>query len=441
MPPQVDYDKLAAQHGGVPDYDALAQAAGGTADGAPEMNFAVVNGQRVPVEPSHLEKATGAGPMVGSTVGAIAGGVPGAILGGAAGRGYQDLYEHAKEIPGAVADVASGLVNNPSETLGGFVEGAKEGLIDTGLAGAIGGAMEYGGNLAMKGAQNFAGAVYRGYLKPSLAAVNVKKAQQIVQTALDEAIPLTNKGIAKATSTISELKAEVNRILAARQNISQTVHGDIDLHDIAEKVRQFARDKYYKAGSPSEDFEAAMKVADNIDKHPSLGLPPGAQPGPTPVTLTKADETKTALRASAGKNAFGVERSAAQEAEKLGARELRLAEEARAPAIAPLNARESKLLDAAKAIRQAVERDANQNPLYGVKTIASVGFGGEEYGRTGDPWTAAAKGLGARYLLRPEVVSQVAILAYRIGKLPGVAPASAARLALAALSENHAGDQ
>ena len=437
MPPQVDYDKLAAQHGGTAtDYDALATEAGGTTAASPEMNFAFVNGKKVPVEvESRLERAVGAGPMVGSTVGAIAGGVPGAIIGGAAGRGYQDLIEHAKEIPGAVVDVAKGLVNNPRETLGGFAEGAESGAIDSGLAGAVGGALEYGGNLAMKGLQNAAGAVYRGYLKPSLAAVNVKKAQQIVQTALEEAIPLTNKGIAKASSTISELNAEVQRILAARQNISQTVHGDIDLHDIAEKVRSFARGKYFKPGTPSEDFDAAMKVADNIDKHASLGLPPGAQPGPTPVDLTTANEVKTSLRDSAGKNAFGVERSAAQEAEKQGARNLRMDIETRAPAVGPLNARESKLLDTVKAIRQAVERDANQNPLYGVKSIIAAGAGGAEYGKSGDPWTAAATALGTRYMLRPEMVSKMAILAYRIGKLPGVAPASAARLALAALSE------
>src|SRR5437879_4394556 len=52
----VDYDALAAQHGGAPvgvDYDALAAAHGGTAaagDAGGGMTFAVVNGQRVPVD-------------------------------------------------------------------------------------------------------------------------------------------------------------------------------------------------------------------------------------------------------------------------------------------------------------------------------------------------------------------------------------------------------
>ncbi len=95
----------------------------------------------------------------------------------------------------------------------------------------------------------------------------------------------------------------------------------------------------------------------------------------------------------------------------------------------------------ARAVAQGVEREANQNRLVGVKTVASALAGGAEYQRTGDPYTAAAKAMALRYALSPEVASRMAIYAYRLGKIPGVAPAMAARLGLAVLSEEVAGDE
>ena len=57
----VDYDALAKQHGGTPDYDALAQAAGAQpaqpAGGG--MNFAIVNGERVPVDDGPMDLVSG----------------------------------------------------------------------------------------------------------------------------------------------------------------------------------------------------------------------------------------------------------------------------------------------------------------------------------------------------------------------------------------------
>lgn len=385
-----------------------------------------------PVDASMLSKALGVGPAIGSTIGGIVGGPAGAGMGGAAGVGYESLIRNARELPGAVSDVARNLVTNPRATMQGFAEGAKEGAETAGLSAVANAAMEYGGAKAMQGVQNVAKAVYRGYLKPSLAGASIKKAQTIVNTAIEEGIPITQAGKERAERVIGELKKQVDDILVNRQHISRNVHGDIDLHDIAERVRQFARDKYYKAGRPVEDFEAAMRVADNIDAHPAATAIPGS---PQPVNLTEANAAKRTLQESAGDRAFGVERTPAQEAEKRGAYELRQEIETRAPQIAPLNARESKLIDTAKALGRAIEREANHNALVGVKTMAAATAGGVEYGRTGDPWSAAAKALAIRYALAPERASKLAILTYRVGKLPGIAPASAARLALAALAE------
>lgn len=287
----------------------------------------------------------------------------------------------------------------------------------------------------MGGLQSAGRAVYRGYLKPSLAGNSINDARQIVQTAMDEWLPLSKGGKEKAEQIIGDLKGQVDRILKAKEAVLNKVPGGkIDLHDIAESVRQFARDHYYKPGRPVEDFEAAFKIADNIDAHPTLQ-------GATETGLTKANETKRALGESIGDRNFGMERGPSVEAEKHGRYALRKELEAKAPSIGPLNARESKLIDAARAIHRAVEREANQSMSHGVKTLVAGAGGLEEYRRTGDPWTAAAKTLVGRAVLSPEVFSRLALLTYRIGKLPGVAPASAARLAFAVLSENQAQDE
>lgn len=397
---------------------------------------------QAPQEPGMLAKATGAGPMVGGTVGALAGGVTGAALGGAAGEGYEQLIRHAKEIPGAMRDVARNLVEQPAATLQGAKEGALEGAETAGLAGAINAGMEYGGQKVMHTIGSAAKAVYRGYLKPSLAGASKAKAQAIVQAAMDEGLPIAQVGKERADLLIKELRGEVDAILQNRQHISKTLFGDIDLHNVAERVRQFARTKYYKAGRPVEDFEAAMKVADNIDAHPSLNLPPGSAPGPTPVDLATANETKRTLQQSAGEKAFGLERAPGTEAEKRGAHIIRKEIETRAPQIAPLNARESKLIDVAKALSGAIEREANNSALTGVKTVLAATGGGIEYGRTGDPWTAAAKALALRAALAPAAASRMALLAWRISRtVSGIAPASAARLALAVISEQERGDE
>lgn len=419
--------KVIAAYPGV--YDDLPRSSGKRAS-APSL--APFNPPRMTVRPS-FQKATSAGPMVGATVGGMAGGIPGAALGGAAGRGYEDLIRHAREIPAAVKDVAVNLVNHPRETLTGAAEGMAQGLADTGLAAGANAALEGAGAGAMKLLRTAGTSIYRGYLKPSLAGHAIKDARQIVQTALEEALPISQKGVEKGNALINELKAKVDAILTNRQHISKTLHGDIDLHDVAEDVRSFARDKYYRAGRPPADFEAAMKVADHIDAHPSV--PATQARGPQPTDLTGANQTKRTLYESAGDRAFGMERGAAEEAEKRGARSLKERIEYRAPEVGPLNARESKLIDAAKAITRAVEREANQNMLAGVKTMLAAGAGGAEYGRTGDPWSAAAKALALRYALAPDKASQLAIITYHLGKMPGVAPASAARVALAALSE------
>ncbi len=169
------------------------------------------------------------------------------------------------------------------------------GLVNVAGAGAVQGGMELGGNLAMQGLGKMAKGVMHGYIKPSTAKNLIGKADDIVETALNEAIPVTQGGIEKATRQISHLRDDVTAILRNRENIALQSGTQPDLHAIAEEVRAHALQKYYKPGQDVADFDAAMRVADSIDAHPSLGIPPGTAPGPMKVTLGTADEVKQGL--------------------------------------------------------------------------------------------------------------------------------------------------
>jgi hypothetical protein len=375
-----------------------------------------------PAARTWTDTAVDAMPMAGGALGGIVGGIGGTV----AGMGVGGL-------PGAVGGAAlGGGAGEAAKQLVNRVRGQSapttmtEAATDIGTEGAIQGALEAGGGLAVKGLGAGAKAVYRGYLKPSLAKNAVGKAGEIVNTAIDEALPVTAGGIQKAQNVIGDLRRQVDGILA-------TSPGTVDLHTVAEKVRAFAKAKYFRPGTPSADYEAALAVADSIDKHAALTLPAGAAPTRVTVPLTQANQAKRGIDRAIGEASFGTERGATKTTQKFARRELRQGIEAQAPEVGPLNAREGRLLDAAKALARAVGREENKSPLIGVNTLVSGVAGGESYRRTGDPFAAAGTALATRLALTPQVMTQVAIVASRLGKMPGAVPASVARVAVQAV--------
>ncbi len=345
---------------------------------------------------------------IGGTVGGMGvGGVPGAMggatLGGGAGESARQLYERffgGGEVPATGMEAATDIATE------GGMQGALEGA---------GGALVKGSGMAAK-------AVYRGFLKPSLSKVGIKEAKSIVQTALDEGLPIAEAGSRKANALIRQLNTEVNTLLRAAK-------GSVDLHQIAEKVRAFGRARYNKPGAPTADFESVMKVADTIDNHPSLGLPPGAKPTRVDVPATVANETKQTLDRAAGETAFGLERSAATEAQKQGRRVTREAIEQVEPAVAPLTARESRLIPAREAIDRAVGREANRNAIFGVPSLVTGMGSGAAVAGGADMLPTLIAAAVARSAMTPGVASRLAILAHKFSKVPGTLPADAVRIA------------
>lgn len=358
------------------------------------------------------------GTVAGMGVGGVPGAIGGATLGGALGESVRQL---ANRVRGNAVPTSAG-------------EAAKA----IGLQGGIQGGSEALGGLTTQGAVKGATAVYRGYLKPALSAGLLAKANQIVQTALEEALPITRGGVQKAQTIITELRGLVDDILAKAQ-------GTLDLHDVANRVRAFAKKRYFKPGVDTSDYQLALGVADKLDQHPSLPIQPGTTIRQTAVSLSAANEAKRGLYASIKDAGFGTPQGAKKTTEKFAGHQLKVGLENATGGpigtVATLNARESKLIDAAEAIAHAVEREANQNKLYGVKMLAAIGVGGGAYARGDDVPTALTKGIVTRALLHPGTQSYLAILAYHIAKQLGVGMATATRLAAYTLQQGSNADQ
>jgi hypothetical protein len=354
-------------------------------------------------------------PTVGGLVGGVAGGVAAgpagavglAALGGAAGEGYRQTL---------------------SALTGGQVPDFQDRALGMAGQAAAQGASEALGRGVTKGATSAGKALYRGYLKPSLSAKGLPKADRIVETGIAEGLPITKAGVTKANDAIAQLNTEVDALLASSPE-------RVDLKAVATKVRAWAKDKYFKPGADLSDYKAALAVADKIDTHPAIALPPGLAATRIKVPLKDANEVKKALQASANES-YGVITTAEKTANKQAGYQMRKAIEAKAKAIAPLNARESRLIDASKAIAQAVGREENANPLKGVANVIAGGAGALSLLAGDSPQEATAKGLAVRVGLHPALATRAAILAPRIATQLGVTTAVASRLAVHALIGN-----
>lgn len=349
------------------------------------------------------------GTVAGMGVGGVPGAIGGATVGGAGGEAARQLINFARGV-------------DAPATPGGAAA-------DIGMQGGIQGALEGAGQGAIAAATPLASAVYRGYLKPSLSKVNLPKAAAIVQTAISEAIPMTKGGLAQTQKLIGELNGKVNNLL------SQASGKTVNLSDIADGVRVWAKRTYDRAGRDPADYQSALKVADRIDSHPSQINPFDPQ-SPATSGLPAANQLKQDLQGAA-RDKFGVPGGTAETAgEKFASSAMRKGIEQQAPDVAPLNMRESKLIDLARSLQRGLGRDANTQSLYGSRTLVSAGLGGGEYARSRNPYSAAAMALAGEIGLHPAVATNAAILATKIAaKVPGTAIADVARAAVQATSE------
>jgi hypothetical protein len=241
------------------------------------------------------------------------------------------------------------------------------------------------GELIRPTAQAAARRLYQSALKPSKATLaDVRPAagktaqETLLQSGLDEGVPITRGGLRKVENLIDSLDGEVQ----ARVAQIQARGGKVDPSLVDQAIDDVVRDFTQQVNAQPE-LAAIQQVRQNFATNPHVaqpsvpptsadfargritGAPAQTQPGPIDPVVAQRMKSNT-YRGLAGK--FGRELSGTIEAEKAGARGLRAGLEAAGAAtgvddIAAINAREGSLISLEHALSDALRRRGNYDVL------------------------------------------------------------------------------
>lgn len=303
--------------------------------------------------------------------------------------------------------------------------------------------MRGAGRLAQEmGTEALGRRLYQSALKPTKATLNdvrpaagLTRQETLLQTGLDERVPVTAGGVRKAENLIDSLNAEVQSRVAKIQASGEKVDPKL----VEQAIDDVARD-FTNQVNAQPDLAAIDTVRQNFRNNPNVakqtapaipsnfargikGSPAQMQAGPIEPDVAQQMKTNT-YKGLRGK--FGQERGATIEAEKAGARGLRQGiEEAGQRAgvtdIADLNAREGSLISLEHALVDAMRRRGNYDVL-GLKPAIGV--------------TTALASESTLPLLAtlvdrfPGLVSRTGIWINRVGKRSGNLTQAATRPAL-----------
>lgn len=264
-------------------------------------------------------------------------------LGGAA-TGNTAANVALRAAGGAVQGGAQAAMVDPAHAGPGAAIGAvAPGVIKA--AGAVGTAI---GN----GADSMARKLMASALKPTIKQWRTGQADRAISTMLDEGLNATSGGVEKLGTRIHDLNTEI-------QNAIQGSGATVDRNKVLAAIDP-VRARFGNQVSPTGDLAAIQSVADDFAAHPAIAS------NSIPVMMAQQLKQGT-YRTLKGK--YGEVGSAATEAQKALARGLKEEVAGAVPSVAPLNARESALLDALAVAERRSMMDANKNPV-GLAAIA-----------------------------------------------------------------------
>lgn len=279
----------------------------------------------------HLPTLAGAlGGFVGAT-GGPPGAIAGAALGGAAGEAYRQLVRRARGVsaPDTPTDAALNIAG----------QGAGQGVAQA-TGEVLGPAMNaLGGRLMQSAAKP--GIKY--LTKATKAGESVPR---VVQTMLDEGINVSPGGVAKLRSILDATNDDITAALAQSS-------GRISPLRAASRLSQTAK-TFASQVNPQADLDAISAVGENFVNHPTFV-------GHT-ISVPEAQALKQGTYARIG-GKYGTASVASIEAEKALARGLKEEIAAEVPAVASLNAREGKLLEALDVVGKRVALAGNRDPV------------------------------------------------------------------------------
>ena len=441
--PTIDYDALAAQHGGTAapadqqqvDYDKLAAEHGGTA-----IDRAV---QGLPPEPDVWEKAQHMAKEFFAPLNPVT-----------AVQGLSQLAAHPVDTLKADNDLRMQIYNKVAEKYGkgeyanGLAHGIYAGipllgpqldrLATMGEQGDVGGmvagslgtgvslaapellkgttvttptaGMQGPGvsvnipgpqvNLHVPGASAVARDMYQRILKPSGTA---EQAAQTARTGLEAGIPISEGGQAKLGGLIDDLNAKIK----AQIDVGSAKGATVDPQAVASRTDQLKSGPMGKQVTPENDLATVDSVRDEFLRR-----------NPNPIPAADAQEMKQATGVMLRKK-YGELGSARVEAEKALTRGIKEELEVPFPEIKGMNAQDAKFYQLDEALDTAVRRYANHNAV-NLKDIAAATTGAAAGLAHGGGLEAVGAGgaaaLMSHVLQDPAVQSRLLIVLNKMGK-------------------------
>lgn len=403
----IDYDALAQQHGAIAaasvDYDALAAKHGAI---QPEKPMPPANSGLPPGE----IPLTSYGAATLQGLANVGKGVNDALAGT-----YQtirhpidtakamlaapgQLVDQARQVPGAIRDI-----NRSADPTGTYLKVAGE------TAGQGGGqAVVAAAPSLLEGARLSSGKLpermYQSALKPS-TTLAPGKVERMVQTGLQEGIPVSESGAEKIGSLIDDLNDKIKTEIGSGEGVT------IDRGRVAARLGDTAK-KFSNQVAPQADLKAISDVGkDFLSSQPSE------------IPAAEAQALKQGTYAQLKGKAYGELKGATIEAQKSLARGIKEELATAFPELKSLNAQEGRLLDLQPILEKAVQRMDNHQML---------GMGGPIAGIAGKVATGSSAVGAASMMLKaivddPIIKSRLAIALSHSGGLS--LPAAFTRIA------------
>lgn len=240
-------------------------------------------------------------------------------------KGSEWFDRMAYRAGGAVTDQAAKVA--PAEVAGALGYATNLGIqalptiVGTGVGARVGSApMEATGKFLMQSA-----------LKPPKAALETGKAQQAIQTMLDDGVNVSAGGALKLRQEIARLNNEIKQAIAASP-------ATVDKNVVASEL-QNVLNKFAKQVNPQTDIKAIRQAWDEFLNHPLLA-------GKNNIPVQLAQEMKQGTYKALGSKSYGELQGASVESQKALARSLKDELAKAVPGIEKLNARESALINA-----------------------------------------------------------------------------------------------
>lgn len=278
---------------------------------------------------------------------------------------------------------------------------------------------------ATQGAAKLAPRLYESALKPSTTLSQADRAN-IVQTGIENNIPISADGLDKLNNRIADLNQ------AVKDQIASDPTRSISPGPAVQRL-QGVRARFANQVNPGSDLDAIDNVQQEF-LNQLRSTPGGAVRN---LTAEEAQAMKQGTYRALGNKSYGELKGATVEAQKALARGLKDEIANQFPEINQLNAAESRLLDLQPVLEKAVNRISNHQlfgigtPLVGGATAAVTGSG---------PLGAAAAFLKAA-IDNPVVKSRLAIALSKGAKIPYGEAASRVGAYSAALGSSVAAPQ